>query len=147
LVSRWPANCVLPVFHQANESGFYVIPSLGGPERRIGEAAPLPHIFDRHLDWSPDGRLLAVADKTDFAGPFGIFLLSIETGERHRITAPSAASIGDTGPAFSLDGRTLAFRRSINASVNDIYTIPVLGGEPQRLTFDHKFTANLGPRR
>jgi Tol biopolymer transport system component/predicted Ser/Thr protein kinase len=124
------------------ESGFYIVPSLGGPARKIGDAFPLPHLFDRHLDWSPDGQLLAVADKTDPADPFGIFLLSIKTGERRRITAPPMNLLGDTGPAFSPDGRMLAFRRSIDASVNDIYLVPVTGGEPKRLTFDHRFTAN-----
>ena len=124
------------------ESGFYIIPALGGPERRIGDAAPLPHIFDRHLDWSPDGRFLAVVDKTDPAGPFEIFLLSIDTGERRRITMPPAKSIGDTGPAFSPDGRMLAFKRTTSAGVNDIYLVPVVGGNPRRLTFGNGFTAN-----
>jgi Tol biopolymer transport system component len=117
--------------------------------RRSGQSQPrCPTSYQRHtayrlhLDWSPDGKLLAVADKADPADPFGIFLLSIETGERRRITAPQASSIGDTGPAFSPDGRTLAFRRSINASVNDIYVVPVTGGEPKRLTFDQRFTSN-----
>ncbi len=126
----------------SGESGFYIIPALGGPERKIADAAPLPHIFDRHLDWSPDGRYLAVVDKTGPASPFSIFLLSVETGERRRITTPSAQSIGDTGPAFSPDGRTLAFKRSTGAGVNDIYVVPIAGGEPRRLTFGNAFTAS-----
>src|SRR5580693_595104 len=124
------------------ESGFYIVPAHGGAERRIGRATPVPHIFDRHVDWSPDGRFLAVSDKADLGSPFEIFLLSIETGERRRITTASAASIGDTGPMFSPDGRTLAFRHSISASINDIYVVPVAGGEMKRLTFDNGYTAN-----
>ncbi len=123
------------------ESGFYIVSALGGPESKIGDAAPLAHIFDRHLDWSPDGLLLAVADKIDPDGPFGIFVISIKTGERRRITAPPSSTIGDTGPAFSPDGRTVAFRRTVTAGVNDIYVVSAAGGEPERLTFDGAFTA------
>jgi Tol biopolymer transport system component len=97
----------------------------------------------RVTDDPADGLLLAVADKTDPDGPFGIFLISIKTGERHRVTAPPSSTIGDTGPAFSPDGRTLAFRRTVAAGVNDIYVVPVAGGEPKRLTFDGTFTAGL----
>jgi Tol biopolymer transport system component len=124
------------------ESGFYIVPALGGPEQRIGNAAPLPHIFDRHLDWSPDGRFLAVVDKTDPSGPFGIFLLSMDTGERRRITTPQPGSIGDTGPAFSPGGGIIAFKRSIGSGINDIYLVGVSGGEPKRLTFGNGFTAS-----
>ena len=124
------------------ESGFYVVPALGGPEQRIGNAAPLPHIFDRHLDWSPDGRFLAVVDKTDPGGPFGIFLIAIDTGDRRRITTPQPGSIGDTGPAFSPDGRIIAFKRSIGPGINDIYLVSVSGGEPKRLTFGNRFTTS-----
>jgi len=124
------------------ESGFYVVPAIGGPEKKIADAAPLAHIFDRHLDWSPDGLQIAVVDKINEAGPFGIFALSVETGERRLITSPLPRSVGDTGPAFSPDGRNIAFLRSIDASVNDIYVVPVTGGEPKRLTFDNGHIAN-----
>ena len=126
---------------RAGESGFYVVPAMGGSERKVGEAFPLAHIFDRHMDWSPDGKFLAVVDKSSAEEPFGIFLLSVESGERRRLTRAPAKSIGDTGPAFSPDGRALAFKRTVSSGVNDIYTVPVTGGEPKRLTFDNRFTS------
>ena len=121
-------------------SGFYIVPALGGAERKLGAAFPLAHIFDRHVDWSPDGKLLAVVDKSSAAEPFGIFLLSVDTGERRRLTTPPAKSIGDTGPVFSPDGRALAFKRTLSSGVDDIYVVPIPGGEPRRLTHDNRFT-------
>ena len=44
----------------------------------------------------------------------------------------SLRSRGDFNPAFSPDGQTLAFAR-ISHGVQSIYTLPVSGGEEQRL--------------
>ena len=116
--------------------GFYLVPALGGAERRVAEAFRLGSITPQRLDWSPDGRTLAVVDRNPQDGPWSIFLISIETGERRRLTEPPALSVGDTRIAFSPDGQTLAFARSVDGSAEDIYLMPVAGGEPRRLTFD-----------
>jgi Tol biopolymer transport system component len=45
----------------------------------------------------------------------------------------------DHEPAFSPDGTKLAFVRSTVAGVcNDVYVMPVTGGQPKRLTFDDR---------
>jgi Tol biopolymer transport system component len=46
-------------------------------------------------------------------------------------------------PRFSPDGHTLASIRSAPAGAGDIYTVPVAGGEPKRLTFDKVSTPGL----
>jgi Tol biopolymer transport system component len=95
---------------------------------------------------SPDGKWLAVSDKTSAEEPFSIFLLSPETGERRRVTSPPTSVIGDCSPAFSPDGKQLAFVRVISAVVGEIYLAPVDagdGGEPKRLTFDGAGVSNL----
>jgi len=122
-------------------TGFYIVSSMGGAERKVSGAWPLAHIFDRHLDWAPDGKTLAVVDKSSAEEPFAIFTLSVENGERHRLTKPPSDSVGDTGPLFSPDGRWLAFRRTSSSGVNDIYILSSSGGEPRRLTHDNRFTA------
>src|SRR5258708_8063488 len=121
-------------------SGFYIVATMGGAERKVSGAWPLAHIFDRHLDWAPDGKTLAVVDKSSAEEPFAIFTLSVENGERHRLTKPPSDSVGDTGPLFSPDGRWLAFRRTSSSGVNDIYIVSSSGGEPRRLTHDNPFT-------
>jgi Tol biopolymer transport system component len=83
-------------------------------------------------------------------------LLSIETGEKRRLTSPPARRLevgpalsqdGDLGPALSPDGRTLAFLRASQSLVNDLYLLELSDeltarGAPRRLTFDKKWIAS-----
>ena len=118
------------------EAGVFVVPASGGSPKKLTSVFPLPHIFDRHLDWSPDGRYLAVTDKESAERPFRIFLIAAETGERHAVTDPRNANTGDTGPAFAPDSKSLLFRRTVSARVADIFVVAITGGEPRRLTHD-----------
>src|SRR3989442_6961435 len=65
-----------------------------------------------------------------------LFLLSVENGEKRRLTQPPAGSDGDFFVAFSPDGSRLAFGRRHAFAGGDIYTVTVAGGEPARITFD-----------
>jgi eukaryotic-like serine/threonine-protein kinase len=120
------------------EAGVYVVSTSGGSPKRLAKTFPLAHIFDRHLDWSPDGKYLAVADKESADKPFSVFLIAVETGERRKITDPLNAATGDTGPAFAPDSKTLSFRRTVSARIAGIFTVPITGGEPRRLTRDNQ---------
>jgi Tol biopolymer transport system component/DNA-binding winged helix-turn-helix (wHTH) protein len=113
-----------------------LVSALGGEERPL---APCGDREYRRLAWSPDGRWLALS-RRDNGGPLAVELLSPETLERRRVTHPPAAILGDTSPAFSPDGVSLAFTRNITDSVNDLYRVPVESGEPARLTFDNRDT-------
>jgi eukaryotic-like serine/threonine-protein kinase len=117
--------------------GFYIIPALGGAERKLADAYEWSWVSLRPqaLDWSPDGRTLAAVDKTSEDEPWGIYLISVETGERRRLTQPPAGYDGDQLVSFSPDGSRLAFVRT-HFAAGDIYTVPVAGGEPVRITSD-----------
>ncbi len=117
---------------------YYVVPSLGGSERRIGEShSKRPAHGGPSVDWSPDGKFLAIHGQRSPEDPDSIFLLSADTGEKRQLTRPPARSIGDSGPAFSPDGKTLAFTRFLTVGVMDLYIVPTAGGQPRRLTFDN----------
>ena len=91
---------------------------------------------------SPDGTTLALAERESPDEPIGIFLLSLETGEKRRLTAPPADYFGDTYPQFSPDGRTVAFVRS-RSFRSGIYLVPAEGGEPRPLVTDNSFAEGL----
>jgi Tol biopolymer transport system component len=118
---------------EGSGSGIFVIPALGGHERKIGSLIP-EHEWAAGPSWSPDGRLLALSETHEGQAPLSIFLVSIESLEKRKLTSPPVGSVGDCAPAISPDGRTVAFNRV--STSGGIYVVPVSGGEPTRLTRD-----------
>jgi Tol biopolymer transport system component len=123
----------------------YVMPALGGPERKLasGKSVTPPPGFGR-LSWSADGRWVAFADNDPPDGPSAIFLVAVDSGERRRISVPPPGALrrwGDNQPAYSFDGKMLAFVRGTGISAAAIYVAPlasggVPAGEPRRVTPD-----------
>jgi Tol biopolymer transport system component len=107
----------------------YVVPALGGAERKLLTLNVIASTFD----WSPDGKYLAY---TDF-GPNRsetIFLLAVDNPDDKRSLTASAEQREDYSPRFSPDGQTVAFVRRNRGG--DIFLVRVAGGEAKRLTFD-----------
>jgi Tol biopolymer transport system component/DNA-binding winged helix-turn-helix (wHTH) protein len=123
-------------FVRSTEGGrdVFVVPALGGSERRIGSLART-HEWAAGPSWSPDGKLLAVSDREEPEAALSIVLLSLETMERRQLTSPPVGSVGDCAPAVSPDGQTVAFNR--RGSAGGIYLVPMTGGEPKRVTVEH----------
>jgi eukaryotic-like serine/threonine-protein kinase len=120
-------------------SAVLLIPALRGTERKIGEIAGG---IDSCMSWTPDGTSLVISDRMSSAEPLALFLLSIETGDKQKLTFPPAQSLGDCSPAFSPDGRTLVFSRAIDLTLSDLYMLTFTdrrtpAGETKRLTFDN----------
>jgi eukaryotic-like serine/threonine-protein kinase len=114
------------------------VPSLGGVERTLFASPDL-----RQSDWSPDGKYLAVADSETAGDLTSIYLVSTENGARKRLTQAPPQFNGDREPKFSPDGEWVAFIRSTNFAVEDVYIIAVGGGEPTRLTHDGRELSGL----
>jgi Tol biopolymer transport system component/DNA-binding winged helix-turn-helix (wHTH) protein len=117
-----------------NRCGIYLMPALGGSERRLAEIdlTPVQSAPGNQLAWTPDGKWLAAAGRFDPAAASEIWLLSPETGERRRLTTAGAGQIGDFGISFSPDGRFLAVLRYATRSIGDIYLLPLDAGYTAR---------------
>ena len=120
-----------------------VVPSGGGAERKIADlggsegrpanaAQPLPAV-----SWARDGKSLAVIEAGEKQLP-AIVQVSLDTGKVRRITNPPENTEGDSTPAVSPDGGTLAFLRSTGADAGDIYLCDLKGGNLRKLTFDDR---------
>ena len=141
-------------------AGVYLISPLGGPERRLTDAA------SGKITWSPDGQWLVVSDYdgaggeggSPLAGPApGVrregsasgFVVSATTGERHKLTVNQSLAF-DTDFAFAPDGGSLAFVRWARTGA-EVYwqklttspAGPVASGEPIALTHDSSFIRGL----
>jgi Tol biopolymer transport system component len=98
-----------------------VIPRVGGESRQIagihhmtyGESGPA---------WTLDGKWLFSQDRAEAEKAFHIALVSVETGEKRRLTHPPPDLFGDSGTALSPDGRTLIYTQC-DAETSDLMLV------------------------
>jgi Tol biopolymer transport system component/DNA-binding winged helix-turn-helix (wHTH) protein len=105
-----------------------LVPSIGGPpERKLTETTSSID-FNRvggsvpGLSWSPDAKWIAMRDHGPGEAQESIYLFSMDTGEKRRLTFPPPGC-GDGTPAFSPDGRRLAFSRTSTVGVSQVYLL------------------------
>ena len=117
-------------FTRAGE-GIFVVSPLGGGERKVADTRAA--LLLKAMAWTPDAQSLIVSEMTS---PIcaSLFVISIATGQKTRLTAPPEPSIGDGWPAVSPDGTTVAFARYSQDTSANIYLVPVGGGEPRQVT-------------
>jgi Tol biopolymer transport system component/DNA-binding winged helix-turn-helix (wHTH) protein len=123
------------------DSGIYVVPALGGPERKLRPTRmPTTNFnwFSWHnftlISWSPDGKWIAFADVAPGGERASIYLLSMETLETKQVPiSPKCA--GEGLPAFSHNGEYLAywcFLSENGAAV--LYSLPIRAGQPKSIS-------------
>jgi len=106
--------------------GVAVIPALGGAQRILETVSVMGF---PGVDWSPDGKWLAVVDMEPTSLRESITLISIDSGEKRFLTTPSSSGVGDKLPVFSPDGRTLAFVRWYEGPRNEVYLTDLAGDD------------------
>jgi Tol biopolymer transport system component len=119
-----------------DRTAIFTRPLVGAGERKWVEfgrgATP-------RLDWSPDGKWFAFAEPAVAGRNSSVVLMSLATGEKRVLTTPPEEWRGDSLPTFSPDSSRIVFRRTQPPSgEEDLYQVPVAGGQPKRLTFDNR---------
>jgi TolB protein len=118
----WSPDGKWIAFERKNE--IFVVPSRGGTARSIGKG--------RHPAWSPDSLSLA-------ATYGGLFVISRDGERRLRIDRPGGscggggAELPNGRPAWSHDGRLLAFSRWVQACQTDELAVAGSDGHFQRV--------------
>ncbi len=130
----WSPDGTTVAFARTTPDHFEIrgVPAIGGAQRILYTSTAA---YALGFDWSPDARHLVVSDQGDPGKGFRLFLVSLETGERNALTAPSGHQ-ADLSPRFSPDGETVAFIRILGRSVREVFLIPTDGTTARPLTSD-----------
>jgi len=129
-----------------------LIPQRGGQERVLAEIN-LPNnvlpISKASLAWTPDSKWLACPVPEAGQQYWALYLFSVETGERRRVTKPPSGIVGDTAPAFSPDGSSLVFARETDTwNFSNLYLLHLAQdysplGDPDRIVLDTPFNTDV----
>jgi len=122
------------------ECAVLAVDAEGGAEQALLPAVDLA-ITD--LTWSPDGTRLAFSGRRGRQGAFALHLLPLDGSPVQRLTDPEAAYAGDLAPAFSPDGRLLAFVRTALDGRQDVAVVTPEGGRVRRLAREQKGVTGL----
>lgn len=110
-----------------DDSGIFVVPALGGPERKLTDAGFWYEPF-MQISWTPDSKSLAFSSTTENGSH--IFMLPLETLRLRRLN--SGLDCWDiASPSFSPDGKNLAFVCTSSVAVYGIYSMSLSGGSPR----------------
>jgi Tol biopolymer transport system component/DNA-binding winged helix-turn-helix (wHTH) protein len=102
----------------------WIVPALGGAERKIIDLGATGNPINRSLAWLRDSQTLVTSTRPSGELRKGLRSINIETGEIRLLTVPSADE-EDMDPAVSPDGRTLAFTRDVGRGVSSIMLLPI----------------------
>ena len=121
------------------KSELWLIPPLGGTERKVADIQPSV-VFYRPMTfaWCPDSACVVVTDSSGKGQPDTVFAVAIDTGEKRQLTFPKE-NVVDADPVISPDGRWLVFRRDRTPFSGEFHRLSlrdhaVPEGEPVRLT-------------
>ena len=108
-----------------------IMPLAGGKDEIVVLAEPLTE--QETLGWHPDGRHLAFSSRCDFGKEQAVelFMWDIDTNEVTQITDDGYIN---ADPAFSPDGRYLAYQSVRDGQGADIIVLDMETGEERNLT-------------
>jgi Tol biopolymer transport system component len=127
-----------------NAMGVFVIPALGGSERKITDihlpSSWRPDALQVQMNstpaWSSDGSALIVSDR-GASESRALYLVPLDGSPRRQLTQPGSL-IYDMDAVVSHDGRHFAFVRETTNSSSDIFLADPDGSHLRQITFDQR---------
>ena len=131
ICAAWSPDGTRIAFHRISgaDTGLYVVPALGGPERKL-RSTRIHSDTSATISWSSDGKWIAFSDISPDNRVESINLLSVETLKSNQLTH-SANCLYAGLPAFSHKGNQLAYICTTNLQEEDIYTVAIGDGTPK----------------
>ena len=102
----------------SRSDSIYQVPRTGGTPTRIARCRSRTD-SGCELDWSPDGTMLAVADR--WPGNSELYLLYLASSRRRDLIKPDKLYV--TTPRFSPDGKWIAYLKQPSMTSDDIYVV------------------------
>jgi Tol biopolymer transport system component len=124
--SELPANGRIVYSHFRDIPSEWDIRSIGATGDGVARLAIGPGL-ETEPQVSPDGTKIAYFNDRD------LVVMNIDGSDQHRLT-PAGSTDFRTQIRWSPDGTTLAYLNLSPADDYQLYTIPALGGEPQRVS-------------
>jgi Tol biopolymer transport system component/DNA-binding winged helix-turn-helix (wHTH) protein len=131
----WSPDGSLIAFHSYGRGGIWVIPARGGVPRQVAAEGSRPA-------WSADGRRIAFqSDEPSDVTPsaYGaqsggtIQIVDADGQHQRRLTTPGQPLGGHAAPAWTRDGRFVAFTVFDGARNNGVWLVVVDSGEVRQL--------------
>src|SRR5215469_16475295 len=131
--SAWSPDGTQIAFHRRDgaNTGIYIVPALGGAEKKLRSTRVSSNDF-AIISWSPDGKWIAFADQLASGEHTKIYLLSTETLETSRIPI-SPTCVTEALPAFSHNGKYLAYGCFRSEDEAALYSLPLPDGRPKMI--------------
>jgi len=131
----WSPDGEQIAFHRVSkttaDSGVYVVPARGGPERKL-RSTQASTALAAVISWSPDGQLIAFTDSPSPEGRRRLQLLSLQTLESTQIQLDEKCQ-DEILPAFSRDGKWLAYACFLSSGADYLVSIASLQGVAPRI--------------
>jgi TolB protein len=127
----------------ADGSGLTRLAYDGTGEGCVQRDAPAGGVCRQVPAWSPDGRRIAFECSTSAPGgnPYlgRICVMNADGSNVRQLPRTPEAGVGDSAPAWSPDGRRIAFQRALldgkgNVGRDAVFTMNADGSQPTRLT-------------
>lgn len=109
-----------------------VMPMPSGAERT---AARCDQAVYTRVSWL-DAETLVFGDRPGAAAPWRLRAVNLTSGAMRDLTAPSPATLGDSDPMVSPNGKLVVFRRTLLHGADDLYLKDLKTGRERALTTD-----------